>query len=236
MINLGLKSRLGEFETVLWDKVLGVSTLGLGRGECPNGAQFGDANWYQSKRFHLNWQFIHPLKLSPDDVFYDIGCGAGRMLCIAALGRVSKVVGIELSHELCELARRNASQLRFRRAPIEIREGDAALADYSSGTVFFLCNPFGAVTTQAVLDRLHQNVIEQPRRVRIIYIHPHSIHRQIFDTAKWLHPVREQQFIAGGKTTACYYEHIPPAKTSGSSDGKMLSNIARAVTPGIWPG
>lgn len=212
MSGFNLKSRLGELETVFWDKVLGVSTLGLSRGESPGGAQHGDAYWYQSKRYHLNWQFIRPLKLSTTDVFYDIGCGAGRMVCVAGLGRLAKVVGIELSHDLCELARKNVSRLRFRRTQIEIREEDAALADYSSGTVYFFCNPFGAATTQTVLDRLHESVIAQPRRIRIVYVHPHPVHRQIFEAAAWLRPVGERHFIGGGAATACYYEHTPSVK------------------------
>src|SRR5439155_17008036 len=94
------------------------------------------------------------------------------------------------------LARRNAASVRFRHAPIEIREGDAALADYSLGTVFFLFNPFGMQTTEAVLDKIHKSVMQHPRRVRLIYIHPYAAYPQAFAAAQWLRLVEERPFIS----------------------------------------
>ncbi len=64
--------------------------------------------------------------------FVDVGCGKGRAVLLAIEHGFERVVGIELSSELCAIARRNvaAYQSRTKRtAQVEIIEGDAALTD-----------------------------------------------------------------------------------------------------------
>ena len=72
------------------------------------------------------------------DVFIDIGCGHGRVLCYVARRAVSKVVGYEISQEFVERAKINASCLRGRKSAIEVHVADAIHVDYVDGTVFFL--------------------------------------------------------------------------------------------------
>src|SRR5215472_13249531 len=68
------------------------------------------------------------LQPTTEDVVFDIGCGMGRVLCVMAQRNVRKCVGIELQPQLCEIARKNAAQLRGRKAPIEIVCTDAITA------------------------------------------------------------------------------------------------------------
>jgi len=146
--------------------------------------------------------------MTEKDVFYDIGCGSGRMVCVAALKNVKKCVGVELSKELSELARRNAASLRFRKAPIEIIQADACDIDYTEGTVFALFNPFGAKTLSIVLERIRMNVMHAPRKVRFIYLNP--VERPVFDKAKWLKQTGVHR-SPGSVADVFYYE----------SDGKL---------------
>jgi len=133
-----LKNCIFTLETAFWDKRLGIKTLGVQRREAPIGDANRDAEVYQSKSYYSIRKCLRPVEMGPEDVFYDVGCGAGRVLCLVAQTRIRKCVGVELSPALCKLARQNARNLRGRRTAIEIVEGDAALADYSDRSVFLL--------------------------------------------------------------------------------------------------
>lgn len=117
-------------------------------------------------------------------VFYDIGCGKGRPLCVMARHPFAKVVGVEVQQELCEVARRNAESLRGRVAPIEIVRADAAHVDYSDGHVFFFFNPFGAPTWRAVLQSIERSLVLAPRRVTLIYYN--AVHEAVLADCAWL--------------------------------------------------
>jgi tRNA A58 N-methylase Trm61 len=108
----------------------------------------------------------------------------GRILCAFARKDVSKCIGIEISTELAERARQNAAQLKGRKAPVEIRVGDAAQADYSEGTIYCLYNPFGTKTLQAVTERVHQSVRECPRRIRVAYFN--AAFENVMESCRWL--------------------------------------------------
>jgi len=198
-----IKFAIEDAEAAIGDKLLGIKTLGCGDVIQPTGAIYGDSTQYRSKCYSLIWQYLHPLQFCTDDVFYDVGCGTGRVLCVVAQRRIRKCVGIELSHELSELARQNAARLRRRRTAIEIVEGDAALADYSEGTIYSFFNPFGGRTLRAVLDRIHEDVRRRPRRLRFLYINP--VAAEVFDKTAWLHQVNQRSFI-GSPLIASYYE------------------------------
>lgn len=198
-----IKFRVELAEETIWDSILGIDTLRCQETNYIQGMN-GDGFGYQAKCYYLIWRYLRPLRLGPSDVFYDIGAGTGRFLCVASLTPVRKCVGIELSQDLCVMARENARRLRFRHASIEVVREDAALADYSEGTVFALFNPFGAKTVEAVLEKIRDNISRKPRRVRFIYINPTA--RHIFDGADWLHLVAERKFV-GSPLCCCYYEN-----------------------------
>ena len=106
--------------------------------------------------------------------YVDYGCGKGRSVLAAAGARFDRVVGVELSAHLVEVARRNVA--RYRRpglAPIEIVHADAAshtLEDDES--VFFFYNPFGADVLALVLDRVERSLQRRPRAVQLVYVNP----------------------------------------------------------------
>jgi hypothetical protein len=201
-----IRPSLNDWEASFWDAVLGVRTLGCRASGLPTGAQNSDANWYESKCYYVNWRILKHARLQRSDVLYDVGSGAGRVLCIGALMGVSECVGIELSKDLCDLARKNASSLRPQHAPIEIRQEDATLADYSTGSVFFFCNPFGAETTEAVLQKIRLSLESRPRNVKIIYVHLHPEHRRLFEFQNWLKLIDECTFKGNGSAPICFYE------------------------------
>lgn len=82
------------------------------RGPFSRLARHADNLSYASPDYWYLGGLAKRLKLSREDVFYDIGCGMGRMLCVVARQRIRKCVGIELLEPLCEEAKRNALRLR----------------------------------------------------------------------------------------------------------------------------
>jgi predicted RNA methylase len=145
---------------------------------------FGDALEYQVVDYQLLRRYMEQLRIGPDDVLIDIGCGMGRVLCVFARTRMRKCIGIEISVELANAAKRNARSLHGRRTPIEIRVGDAAEADYSEGTIFWIYNPFGERTMHIVLSRLGQSLSTSPRRIQIVYVNP--LGEAVFRQFSWL--------------------------------------------------
>lgn len=117
-------------------------------------------------------------------VFYDVGCGKGRPLCVMARHPFAKVVGVDFDQELCEIARRNARRLRGRVAPIEIVRADAAGLDYSDGHVFFFFDPFGPPTLRAVLASIERSLVRAPRRITVIYYN--AVHEAELSACPWL--------------------------------------------------
>jgi SAM-dependent methyltransferase len=132
-------------------------------------SRFRDVNINGPVSYWLLHKFIDRSQIHHEDVFYDVGCGHGRVLCFVARKRVSKCVGIELSAEFAARAQVNARTLRGRLSPIEVHVGDAADADYEEGTVFFFGDPFGHKTLRLVLARIWQTLAARPRRVLCIF-------------------------------------------------------------------
>jgi predicted RNA methylase len=124
------------------------------------------------------------LNPGPDDVIFDIGCGMGRFLCLAARKRIRKCVGVELNSQLCEAAEENAKRLRGRRAPIEIRCADAAATDLNGGTIYYMYNPFGCDTMSEVLANIRATLSKNPRNITIAYYN--SIYEDLFQATGWL--------------------------------------------------
>jgi len=202
-----IKSAIRNFESVLGDAILGVSTLGSRRGDYPEvGSVHDDSFWYESKSYYLNWLYLRPTRLLGSDVVYDIGCGAGRLLFVASLCGVKRCVGLELSKRLSELARTNASKLRLPHATVEIRQADASKEDYLDGTVFLMCNPFGAHTLETVLDRIRDSLVSNPRKIRMMYIHPEEDHRSLFEQCDWLQKTGEKTFPGAWGIPALYFQ------------------------------
>ena len=135
------------------------------------------------------------LQPGAQDVVFDIGCGMGRFLCLMARESVRKCVGVELQPQLCEAARKNAANLRGRKAPIEIVCGDAATADLSEGTIFYMYNPFGPQTMADVLANIGNSLAKNPRNVRIVYYN--ALYQDLFQRSGWLEKQREFKVKSG---------------------------------------
>jgi SAM-dependent methyltransferase len=150
----------------LRERRLGIRTIGNVMIHLP------DAHLYGTFAYRSVFRILHHMNMKPDDVFVDIGCGKGRIVCCAATLGIRKAIGVDLDGDLCGIARINAQQLRARRADIEIIHAPAQECDYRDCTQFFLFNPFGEQTLRQVASAICRSVDERPRTVQIAYVNP----------------------------------------------------------------
>ncbi|MFG1944616.1 class I SAM-dependent methyltransferase [Nonomuraea sp. NPDC048826] len=110
------------------------------------------------------------------DVFLDLGAGKGRMALEAASRYpFARVIGVELSHELTEIARSNlaGTRLRLRAGSVEFVRSD--VLDYEipdDVSVVFLNNPFRGRIFAAAVDRLIASADRRPRPLTVVYFNP----------------------------------------------------------------
>jgi precorrin-6B methylase 2 len=195
-----VRGALRAADAAVWDAWLGVATSHSSTEEAAHGLHDDSARFEATSHLVIR-RILRMLPLSREDVCFDVGCGKGRTVCHFARMRVRKVVGIELSPRLAACATANARSLRGRVAPIEIRNTDAALADYDEGTLFFMFNPFGAKTMRAVLSRIEAAHRPLQRQVRIVYVNP--VLHEALGALPWL--VRERSVtLVNGLTVETY--------------------------------
>ncbi|MES4903980.1 MULTISPECIES: class I SAM-dependent methyltransferase [unclassified Streptomyces] len=104
-----------------------------------------------------------------DMSFVDFGCGKGRVLFVAADFPFRRVIGVEFSSELCEIARKNAASYSAKvsnERPIDVVCRDARDFEIPDDAGFFyFYEPFSAAVTERVLDNIEASLARAPRAV-----------------------------------------------------------------------
>ncbi|MEV7009739.1 methyltransferase domain-containing protein [Streptosporangium sp. NPDC051022] len=160
---------------LLFDRRYGVRTSGMVRLE-----EFGLAGeervYYAAARWNLLRRCLPPGDVGPDDVFVDFGSGMGRMVLEAAWRYPFKrVIGVELSKELNDIAQQNIAGTRLRLHCKDIRLVHTDVLEYEIPediSVVFFNNPFRGEVFASVIKRLLATVDRNPRRVTIVYANP----------------------------------------------------------------
>ncbi len=137
------------------------------------GFQSPDLVPYQAVSFSDLREILDNSSISSRDVLLDFGSGMGRVVCFAAVRyELQSVMGVEISPQLCEIARRNLEGLRprFKCCDVKIVNADAVeyeVPDHVTLVYFF--NPFrGEVLTQ-VLENIERSCRRSPRRIRVLF-------------------------------------------------------------------
>ena len=138
------------------------------------------ANGYMPTFYASNLAILRRLAISSGkDVFVDFGSGKGRVVILAARLPFKRVIGIEFSHELNEIARRNVTMARaaLRCKDVELVTADAREYEVpDDSTAFYLANPFTGETLDRVLEGIHASLRRAPRAITVIS-HGHSPER-----------------------------------------------------------
>lgn len=138
-------------------------------------------------------RMLRAVPIEPDTYdFVDLGSGKGRPLLIAAEYPFRRLIGIEFSPELHEIAQRNIARFRARTGStqqFELHLGDATSFDFPPGPiVLHLFNPFGEPVLRRVLSRLEASLGQAPRNVVVLYFNP--LHRRVLDELPFLRRVK----------------------------------------------
>jgi SAM-dependent methyltransferase len=167
-----------------YDKILGIETTGYYNTATEDISCYKDMAAYSPTPYGRLEKMIAYLKLTPNDVFVDLGCGEGRVVFFVALNRLKKVIGVELNKQLIDIAKKNLDNLKINRTPIEFINTDTADFDVKDCNIFFIFNSFGKLTMEKVINNIKDSLIINPRKIRIVY---YSLaERHILDKQDWL--------------------------------------------------
>jgi SAM-dependent methyltransferase len=103
--------------------------------------------------------------------FIDYGCGAGRIMIIAAEMGFGKVIGIDLSPQLIELCRSNLKQyLQINNtSEIIVLEQDASkYIPPNDANVFYFFLPFSLAVYSRVIKNIKTSIKTNPRTVYVL--------------------------------------------------------------------
>ncbi len=78
------------------DNKFGIKTSGVVE------VQNQDSVHYATFSYHTIFHILNHLKFNKSDIFIDLGCGKGRVLCCAAQFKLGKVIGVELDKKIFE--------------------------------------------------------------------------------------------------------------------------------------
>jgi SAM-dependent methyltransferase len=151
-------------------------------------------NYQASKAAPLS-RLMKAFEIPKEGTFVDFGSGKGRVLLLAAQCGFRRVIGVEFSTELCEIARKNLAGVsrRLRRSiDCEIHAIDAANFEIQHDqTVLYLYNPFNGVVLNQVMANLRDSLARFPRKVWLIYNTP--VHRDVVEKSGLFENVVEFQ-------------------------------------------
>ena len=187
-----------------FDRFMGVKTAGVHEG----GYDERD-NWEYRPSPWLDFRRILPRsEVGPDDVFVDIGVGMGRMLLVAGRYPMKRVIGVEISEELAEIARANVQRARRR---LKVRDVEVIAADALEWeipddlTIVYFFNPFEGETFACVFDRILASLDRAPRRMRVVYRKP-----------------TQHEYVMGTGRARVVREHTPSPGADGQVPSKTI--------------
>jgi SAM-dependent methyltransferase len=165
-----------------WDRRLGIQCAGSYRlaSEGITNRDFHD--YSPSSYLDLRRALDRIRGVGADDVFLDLGSGKGGVVLMAATRPFRKVIGVEISPRLHEVALSNLAKARARLCCPHVEFHVADVTRYripSDVTVIFLYNPFGGATLGRVLAEIRRSVTETPRRLVIICATPDRLIRAL---------------------------------------------------------
>lgn len=135
--------------------------------------------------------------LFEDFVFIDIGCGKGRMLLTAATLPFKRIIGIEISPNLCRIANQNIATMAKTNpthAPIDVVCQDAltySLPD--ENCVIYMFNPMSLEMMSELCKNIDTWLLKHDRLLYIIYYNP--VHHYMFENSPNFVKISEKHLL-----------------------------------------
>jgi Methyltransferase domain len=178
----------------LADRLLGRGLETSGEVRLPEHERDGRVRYVPSA-WHVLPRALRDVEISERDTFVDFGCGKGRVVHQAALRPFGRVIGVEVSPRLAEMAR---SALAARSHQHRCRNVEIVISDVrrfqvpDDMTIGYLFQPFGDETLASLLRGIVESIDRQPRLVRLIYLWPTSSARSMILATDRFRLVKEQ--------------------------------------------
>jgi SAM-dependent methyltransferase len=139
-----------------------------------------------------------------DFTFVDLGSGKGRVLLMAAQYGFKKIIGVEYMPEWHHVAEENIRKFVAEHkidAAIQTLCMDALDFDFPAGPlVLYLFNPFPEPILAAVLERLRESLLKNPRPLIVAYRYPEL--EILLNKSAWL------EKVAGTEQWAVYRDRV----------------------------
>ena len=162
-----------------FDKKWGTDTKGI---LIPDKSDVVGSNWMYGVKYEgcdalSLMQVLKNLGINYKDfTFVDLGSGKGRAIFVVSQFPFHKIIGVEYSKQLCNIARHNISYLpntEKKCQTIDIVNADAADYQIPGGSlIIFLNNPFGGQVMKQVVRNVIDSYRNEPRRIIVIYFVP----------------------------------------------------------------
>ena len=168
-------------------------------------------NLYVPSAWHVVPRALRYIGVSEHDTFVDIGCGKGRTLHQAARWPFRRVIGVEVSPELAEIARSGlaARSHRHRCRDVEVVVADAKeFAVPDDVTVVYFFRPFGDDTLEAVLRAVVDSIDRNPRPVHLIYVFPVTSTAVILATGRFRHVTNQSSALRRHADLVAIFESV----------------------------
>lgn len=145
---------------------MSLDELGL---DAPERVRYEPSGWRDLARV------LQTHEVSDEDVFIDLGSGKGRVVLQAARYPFGRVIGVELSEELNDIARANIDAVKstLRCGSVELETADIAEYDVPDDvTVAYVYNAFRGELFDAAVRALLASLDRRQRPLRLIYKTP----------------------------------------------------------------
>ncbi len=125
-------------------------------------------------------------------VCVDYGCGMGRAVIFASRRGFRKVIGVEFSVQLAEVARQNVRRaVKQLGCPVEIVNADAQSYPVpDDADVIFMFRPFRGSVLDNVMNNIHNSLCAHPRKIWIIFGAPWEFDKLIPDK-NWIEKISQ---------------------------------------------
>ncbi len=152
------------------------------------------ACWYEAITKTYFDKMIKQLSIEfKETVFIDLGSGKGKSLMLAADYPFKKIIGVEFSPELHEIAKNNVILFKSKKnidTPIQLHCMDAELYNFPiENIVLFLYNPFQGKVMLSVVEKIEKFILRYPHKFAILYRNPKC--SEMFENVQVLQIVKE---------------------------------------------
>ena len=191
---------LAEERDLEFDRKWGVDTSGA---FVPRGSEVVGSHWIYGLKYHgcdsagLE-QLLNELPIQHEHfTFVDFGSGKGRALLTALRFPFKRIIGVEYSEQLNEVARSNVS--RFPNNEKRCTEVDIVCADAAkfpipqTPLIIFLFNPFGRSVMSEVVRNVLTSFQEDPRRIIVLYFN--ATFADLWKNAGFLHEIKASKWL-----------------------------------------